>query len=494
MDALAQLALMSKAKLVFENAGTFLSFPVLESFTYNANDLNFDSASMTNAQHLVLSEFSRLVNSRPTGTIFQMEADVYLWEVYKQLLDTAIIARGKASTDDPAFQEAVKLLTTVDAHGLVTDSVAMTTYKQYRDASINATEDYKAQQSTAEFSNDPAVQNQWVTVDEPRLRAIKEQADEDWRLRGLKNEIERAQQIQQAHAANSPQTTWDQWSALFDPSIDVQTDSNTQQFALASYAPQGIFHQDWTTFSLTRNEITQLADQAPQELRDIFAIQGSISRVETLSFEFRSVAVTRPWFRPALFEARFWNLPDGSQPLSDGANPPQGAWPAYTAALVLVRNLSLTLRGEPAGQTGPTEPVRAASILMIDSAVLRSRMIRTAPIFARPAPQPPAMITARSVNVPGAIRMTAMRANPVMAPAAAITARPANTIMLARLSANAFTTLRAEPAPQPQPPPPQPPPATPNTTIQGSRDEISILAFICKRIPRSPNPDPTLTW
>jgi hypothetical protein len=44
------------------------------------------------------------------------------------------------------------------------------------------------------------------------------------------------------------------------------------------------------------------------------------------------------------------------------------------------------------------------------------------------------------------------------------------------------------------PPPPPPPPAPNIITQQGTRDDISVLAFICKRLPKSPNPDPSLTW
>src|SRR5882672_6342245 len=102
MDALAQLALMSKAKLVFESPGTFLSFPALSPVSYKANDLKFDPANMTPARLLALSEFSRLANSRPAGTIFQMDFDRYLWDIYQQILHNAVLARDLAKPEDSA--------------------------------------------------------------------------------------------------------------------------------------------------------------------------------------------------------------------------------------------------------------------------------------------------------------------------------------------------------------------------------------------------------
>jgi hypothetical protein len=65
---------------------------------------------------------------------------------------------------------------------------------------------------------------------------------------------------------------------------------------------------------------------------------------------------------------------------------------------------------------------------------------------------------------------------------------------LARLAVHRFSELPPSPTPPPVPPALEPVPA-PNTVAEGgTRDQISILACICKRLPKSPNPDPRLTW
>ena len=46
-----------------------------------------------------------------------------------------------------------------------------------------------------------------------------------------------------------------------------------------------------------------------------------------------------------------------------------------------------------------------------------------------------------------------------------------------------------DPVPVEPAPPPPPPPAP-----QANPEEIAILAFICRRVPRCPDPDPTLAW
>ena len=79
MDALAQLALMTKAKLVFESPGSFLSFPALSPISYSADELKFGAfTAVETAERLIFSEFSRFANALPSGTIFQPQGDSYL--------------------------------------------------------------------------------------------------------------------------------------------------------------------------------------------------------------------------------------------------------------------------------------------------------------------------------------------------------------------------------------------------------------------------------
>ena len=77
--------------------------------------------------------------------------------------------------------------------------------------------------------------------------------------------------------------------------------------------------------------------------------------------------------------------------------------------------------------------------------------------------------------------MNAAVARPVAAQA--VVTRPL------RLSTAAVTRLPQQSAPVPTPTAsaPSSPPATPD-------DAIYILAFICKALPKSPDPDPTLQW
>ena len=70
-----------------------------------------------------------------------------------------------------------------------------------------------------------------------------------------------------------------------------------------------------------------------------------------------------------------------------------------------------------------------------------------------------------------------------------------NPAMIRRRFGNAtFTALPQRPPAPPMPPtaPPVPAPSAPPVVAPGN--DISILAFICRPLPKTPNPDPTLSW
>ena len=54
--------------------------------------------------------------------------------------------------------------------------------------------------------------------------------------------------------------------------------------------------------------MTRLIRQAPPELQNVFGSDLANPSIDSVSFEYRSVAVTRPWFQPVLFKSRFWRL------------------------------------------------------------------------------------------------------------------------------------------------------------------------------------------
>lgn len=67
-----------------------------------------------------------------------------------------------------------------------------------------------------------------------------------------------------------------------------------------------------------------------------------------LSFEIAQAQIVRPWYKQAFLHSKSWRFdqdnPEAkSQMVSDGGKPPKGLIPAYPTAVVMIRNLELTM-------------------------------------------------------------------------------------------------------------------------------------------------------
>jgi hypothetical protein len=480
MDPYVQLALMAKAKKIFETEETFLSFPALSGIAYTESQFRALQGSALTPQSLqLLSELSRLTNIIPRGALFDAAGSEYLWEVYADVLARAELAAGTLSPQENAqYRAALGVLYQHDRNGRPIDSAKVLLYKQHRDALIVAQEAYRCQQATAEAASESAVLTRWREVDEPSLRQRVQQASDDWRVTGCKAEVEAARQVEQACAARSPALKWSEWRTAFEPRLDMLTDAGGQAFALTGLSPVDVLDgADWARFTMSGDEIQQAVKQAPGELKRIFGSAEVRSGIDTLSFEYRSVGVTRPWFFPALFSSRFWRLDDRQPRLSNGADPPSGRCTAYTAALVLVRKVTLTRRRTLA-------EVSNAALDAVQPRVLQNLALR---------PE----VGAQALKLFDSVRPIAGAIGDLVSAASEDGAVEDLGSAVERLATSVFSALlsggapAASPEPRPGPSTPAPEPASVTTLPP---DSISILAFVCKRLPRCPDPDPQLPW
>jgi hypothetical protein len=488
VDAFVQLALMAKAKFVFESEGTFLSFPVLSPLSYPPERLKFvkPGGEATPQDLADLSEFARITNRIPRGVLAPEDEGEYVWDVYRDVLMTAQVSSGSVSASEKAkYDEAIAFLYVPGPDGLRRDSAALTAYKRYRDAYIKAQEEYKNRQLTAESSDDPIPSRaraitdvrirrmaRWRNEEEPRLREEIRRIEEAWLTNGYKVQVEAAQQIELTYAARNPSLIWNEWKGSFVADLDMLTDTNNIQYAITGFSPYDLFdHGTWPRFTLTNDEMTHLARKAPPELLTIFASSLANPDIESVSFEYRSVAVTRSWLRPPLFKSRFWRLGAGADPLSDGGTPPKGRCPAYISALVFARNVIVQRRQQQPGAAPVVTAEKSSKLLQLDPNILSEARRVKRSLYPAAAPKPVLLTPQEEVAATSSVtHVTA--------------AKPR-----IRLEGQGFTAVDLTPRPTPRPiPPPTPQPdAAPS-------NEITILAFICKGLPRCPDPDPALIW
>jgi hypothetical protein len=475
MDSLTQLALFTKAQLVFQAPGTFLSFPALQALSYPPDELDF--SQLANLSGPVYPEFCRLVDTIPQGVLYTAESGTLFSDEYDKVLRDAQTAQSTlTAAETAALQQALTFLYVKQPDGAQADSPALVAYNQCQQAYFTALQAYTSAKSSATASTDPAVLAQWQNVDEPRLSAAVQAAQDAWDAKGDKAQVEAAQAVQEQCAAKSPVLQWQAWSDAFNPALDELTAPDGSTFALAAYSPFDILaSDDWPTFTLSGPEIQQLVAQAPAELKNIFQPDPAAPPVSSLSFEFGAVTVSRSWCDLGVFSARFWRFSDPTELLSDGATPPQGECTAYITGLVFARNIVVT-DAPVGGVVPPPRPLPIFPPILFRPPVTPVVPVRPLP---EPFPMPLTVTVARPAALPvNAPVMTRVNAPVVMSP-----------VTVARLNSGTFRMLPLDPILSPPAPSGgEPPPAEPPS------GDVSILAFICTQLPRCPNADPTLTW
>ena len=499
IDAQAQLALMAKAKLVFESGGKFLSFPALYPLAYSPKELDFAHALTDPEIGHALAEFSQAVNRPVAGPLYRSDGEPWLWEAYDRWLSDMTLAQDQMTAAEQAeYDRATALLTVTDADGLTADSPTLVAYKQRRDAWFSAVQSYKTAQLTSGASTDPAVRDRWTSEGEPRMRALVAEAEAAWEQTGSKTAVEQAQALRARLDARRPSRAWSTWRGAFMPDIDLLTDTLTGSavsYAPTAFAPSDVLAQDWPTFTLSGAEIAALVGSAPAELRDLFAPGGGASSLTSLAFEFCSASLVRPWFRADLFGAPFWRFGDDAAPLSDGAAPPQGSWPAFVTGVVFARNIRVATQAAPDQPQwlGTLQPATLRAELMAAPTAepvvqprifIRQRAARPlSPAILARAPMARAM-TPDSVTLqvqPKVATEVPARPSAAMRLSAAVYSAPATKPFATGLVGNTGFVWRN-------------PITLPPADVPPVTDKVSILAFICTPVPKTPAPDLTLRW
>jgi hypothetical protein len=464
IDAQVVLALATKASQVFVQDDTAFSVP-LSPVVYRREDLERMVASDTAEGLRLLAEFSALVNTIGSSPVWSPTGDRYLWDVYTDVLADADLASASLTPDEEADRKRVAEL--LHAGGDRTDSPAYLAYRQCRDAWLIAQQEYNNRKGTAESSDDQAVKDAWA-VDEPVLLEKLRECERKWAVDGRRTEIEEALRVERRLDERSPEKAWQDYVRLFDPAtpnVFFANDTNVGRYVPSSLRPSNAMAVPWARMTLAREELGALADAAPAALRARFPATQD-SAVDTLSFEYTSVAVGRPWFCPGALTSRAWRFSDATKILSDGAAEPHGLCPYYVAALVLARSITVTRRAAANGGQ-PAPAVNLGFLLLGQQSVPTVvREVRDHRILHKP-------VRPQVVEDPGVL-------HPKLAIAPGV---------LERLHANDFARVLpvAEVVPTPAPEPAPNSEATPP-------DEIYVLGFICKKLAKCPDPDPALKW
>jgi hypothetical protein len=483
-DADVVLGVAAKATQVFaEDADAFFSYP-LAPIGFRQDVLREMASGKTAEGLKALAEFSYLVNAIPSGPVWSPLPEGFLWNVYGDVIGKAELAEAtRTKAEKKAYDKAYGYLHQVAADGTPTDSEAVLQFRKYRDAWLVLAEQYKNAAAEAEASTDAAVLKRWKEAVEPVLREKQVEVEEQWKTDGHRAEVEEARRVVEGYGQKSPAEAWAGYRRLFDPSaptVYYATDIGGGKYVPSSFRPSSALDGAWGKISLTREELQSLATTAPAALRDRLG-QSVDSGVESLSFEYTSVAISRGWFSPDVFASRAWRFPAGTKALSDGdGESPKGRCPGYVTGLVLLRNLRIThdpaklfkvfetLSGSAGeGSAAASEPSLGALFAGSPSEVEPLRM---------------ESLTTLTADGPAAA-----------ADASTATVEPLRPELLAMLASDDFERVGVElPATAGQVE--APPPAEDAQVEAAPPEELYVLGFVCKRLPKCPDPAPGLRW
>ena len=366
----------------------------------------------------------------------------------------------------------------------MTDTPAVLAYRQRRDAWFVAQQEYTNRKGTAEQSTDPAAKTKWA-ADEPILRAQVEDAERRWAVEGRRTEIEEAQRVERQFIDGSPAGMWGNYRKSFDlssPEVLFATDPQGGRYVPTTLQPSNALDVPWSRMTLTGRSSRRWRSPAGGVAGTDPA--ATATDVTNISFEYTSVTVLRPWMTSAVFGSRAWKFSDAGKALSDGARPEsQGTCPSYVVALVLARSVTVTR---------PTATATVPATSSVDIGFLRmAQAIK--PTSARIGVLEPARV---NTGVVAPATPLAVRAPSVVArrPVQELELAPESPRLAHELSIapEALRRLRTENS-RASPPSPLAAPARATGRHDLGHDaaqELYVLGFVCKRVPRRPIPIP----
>src|SRR3954452_17741495 len=539
MESNVELALAAKMlKLFPPTEDSYLAFPVAGA-GFTLDELAIFERPGETAEDVRLrfhhkAQFARLVKQGPDDSLRWSPGDDYVWTEYKRVLDDAEMAVSTLTPGELSSLEKARAYLTdtvsTDAGRTTVYSPAVLAYYQYRDLADRAERAYLDERLTAEMSQEPAVKQAWENGRRVELETLRDRTAQDWAVLGHKAEVESAQATVTALGAKDPQlkrlALMGDYEACNEPDL---TSNDAVGVESTFYSPSDVFSPSstWNTLHLSADEVVGLLADVPAELDS--STTTTASTIVSMTVEYASATVMRPWFDPSFLGMRSWRLPDGSV-VSDGAVPRSGRLPGYVTDLIVARKVTVE-RSVPAGQ--PSEPAGAPPVLKdlgylssafmhvdqnwrvraasgpVSNMVVSARMLNAAPSTAELRQAAPDVAVLRNDFLTAKAERTTVTELP--AAATVLRARPltlerpglaradvriGDRIDIGRLGR---PPLRPFPGGEPLPPvvpdpPPPPAPSSTQVTDEVTLDGVVVLAYRVRRTPASPNPDPALSW
>lgn len=476
----------------------------LLAWTPNDFDLLPDDEVDADAQRAYIRRWamlSRLVDSIPNRKTLSPNGE-RLSRIVGRALEVGQPAMGQtlSAAEDAAQKAARKLLYTASGTELIQDSAKHVRYKQYKDRY------YSAEQALRSAGNDPALISDVGTAAryEELAQDVKD-ARRDWETLGYKQEVELARNTLSTLAIRAPIESWNRWKDSFQSSKLKGLDGF--DFFPVQLNPSDGARSGWTKEEISGNLVSPMllalqgASAFPKHVDTVDETEEDLQKV---SFEYTFIKVDRHWLDQgaSLLFSRTWRsgeLADGS--ISDGANSPSGHCPAFVVGLILVRNLRRYRTVSTSDQVISTHvPQLEGQATSLQGYGSISGHAKTALVPAFGGGPAAGALSTSVLSKPVGLEVLAWTSNdleklqvpfglsvkhPDPVPAADFAEMMAKLRMMEKREKLVDLFKIKPPAPTP----------TGTEEVQVTADDQILLAgFLCKLVPRCPDPDPQLVW
>ena len=453
---------------------------------FRYEDLDFaDFSAGTEVKEQVFERYEFAIYTNTIceeGSSFELNPDRLLWNEFKRLISECITASSLILSSDES-KELENIETFLNSPVNTTDFGTTTIISAYNSinskiSSVRALYFSEKNQFEVEIvdPNDPDwIERKKLWDNFEKKEIMQEILTWENKLvqEGKKAEVETKLALKESIYKRNGFATLRQElkSKLEDFSLSVP--DTLMDYFYTDYSPP-VFKENepWYKISLTKNEINSLLNQMPDTLKNTHSNEIMILKqqedIESLTFEYNHSKVIRGWFSFDFLKSKYWKTSQ-STIVSDGNIPSKGLIPSYVDKIYAVRKVNVTRKKKsesgPAIMTGP-------KILVFPKPVKREispskRIVSDLRVFGKPVfhvkKKEPKEAMVKVIDW----RKTNMAINPKVNKGVMF-----NPTLVEQVQSNKTELINEE----------------------YKIEDVVIVAVECKRIPKSPDPDPSLKW
>ncbi|ASF48200.1 hypothetical protein [Methylovulum psychrotolerans] len=352
---------------------TFVSYTTL-GIALSNEDLSF-GFSTSSKEISAASNFADLVNSIPKCRGFWDPSSDKIWDIYNKILTLSILAPGSLTQEEErqlkACLDSLYTTTTVvdpdtgESKQMPMETPLYTRYKKGRGAYEAALMAYNNLLINVKTNpNNPSVVIDW-NLNGPLYKQRAMSAYDDWIANG-KNIVEKALGKIDILTGRSPERLWQELKTRFNQSkrLDLQGQDYWHTAMFPSDFYTSAYDDSWTKFTFSGEEVHTVDTSTSTSwggggsigyglwsfgASATYGSQTSSHHSDasnmSLSLELMKIPLRRSWLDTSMLKTRIWkfdpayNLGD----LSDGAVPPNGLMVGIPAAIIVARNLKITM-------------------------------------------------------------------------------------------------------------------------------------------------------